>query len=234
MGVEGEEEKNEEKEEEEEEDERRWRRKKRLRRVRGCGGKEGNEKEENEEDEYKKHKKKKINEESLGYNIVAINANEDIQIAIDSMTGNFQERFETFVSALKSSVSSSSRAQAEKIFLSAVPALSYKFPDPTGLAGDTDEENSGQSEVDSLKAEFMNLKKQQEKLERRVISEKQEVQNNFSSIEKKMKKNNLRLRENIAQLESNNKAHVDEVRVSFEIKKNYKTTQSLTVSLCDQ
>ncbi|GFO49006.1 hypothetical protein PoB_007551100 [Plakobranchus ocellatus] len=79
------------------------------------------------------------------------------------------------------------------------------------LASDTDEENSGQSEVDSLKAEIVNLKKQQEKLERRVISEKQEVQNNFSSIEKKMKKNNLRLRETIAQLESNNKAHVEEL-----------------------
>ncbi|GFO06015.1 hypothetical protein PoB_003252000 [Plakobranchus ocellatus] len=98
----------------------------------------------------------------------AINANEHIQSAIDSMAGNFQERFETFVSALKSSVSSSSRSQAEKIFLSAVPALSYKFPDPTGLASDTDEENSAQSEVDSLKAEIVNLKKQQEKLERRV------------------------------------------------------------------
>ncbi|GFO49016.1 hypothetical protein PoB_007552100 [Plakobranchus ocellatus] len=82
-------------------------------------------------------------------------------------------------------------------------------------SSDTDEENNGQSEVDSLKAEIVNLKKQQEKLERRVISEKQEVQNNFSSIEKKMmnsiKKYNLRLRENIAQLESNNKAHVDEL-----------------------
>ncbi|GFO46874.1 hypothetical protein PoB_007337900 [Plakobranchus ocellatus] len=141
----------------------------------------------------------------------AINANEDIQIAIDSMAGNFQERFETFISVLKSSVSSSSRAQAEKIFLSAIPALSYKFPDPTGLANDADEENNGQSEVDSLKAEIVNLKRQQEKLERRVISEKQEVQNNYSSIEKKMRKIDLRLRENIAQLESNNKAHVEEL-----------------------
>ncbi|GFO06004.1 hypothetical protein PoB_003250900 [Plakobranchus ocellatus] len=137
----------------------------------------------------------------------AINANEDIQIAIDSMAGNFQERFETFVSALKSSVSSSSRALAEKIFLSAVPALSYKFPDPTGLASDTDEENSAQSEVDSLKAEIVNLKKQQEKLERRVNSEKKEVQNNYSSIEKKVNS----MKENIAQLEANNKEHVEEL-----------------------
>ncbi|GFO41069.1 tripartite motif-containing protein 56 [Plakobranchus ocellatus] len=66
----------------------------------------------------------------------------------------------------------------------------------------------------------MNLKKQQEKLERRVISEKQEVQNNFSSIEKKMKKNNLRLRENIAQLESNNKAHVEELSTVVKTNEN--------------
>ncbi|GFO46875.1 hypothetical protein PoB_007338000 [Plakobranchus ocellatus] len=136
-----------------------------------------------------------------------IDANEDIQSAIDNLSKNFQERFEAFVSTLKSSVRSSSRAQAEKIFLSAIPALSYKFPDPTGLASDTDEENSGQSEVDSLKAEIVNLKKQQEKLERRVNSEKQERQNNYSSIEKKMNS----MKKSIAQLESNNKAHVDEL-----------------------
>ncbi|GFO24868.1 hypothetical protein PoB_005137300, partial [Plakobranchus ocellatus] len=127
----------------------------------------------------------------------SINAHEDIQSAIENLAKNFQERFEAFVSTLKSSVSSSSRSQAEKIFLSAVPALSYKFPDPTGLASDTDEENSVQNEIDSLKAEIVNLKKQQEKLERSV------VQKNYSSIEKIKKK--------IAQYESNNKAHVDEL-----------------------
>ncbi|GFO48485.1 hypothetical protein PoB_007499000 [Plakobranchus ocellatus] len=60
------------------------------------------------------------------------NANEDIQSAIDNLSKHFQEQFEAFVSTLKSNVSSSSRAKAEKMFLSSVPALSYKFPDPTG------------------------------------------------------------------------------------------------------
>ncbi|GFN76518.1 hypothetical protein PoB_000302400, partial [Plakobranchus ocellatus] len=86
------------------------------------GEEEKNEEKEEEEEEDERRKRRKMS---------AINANEDIQIAIDSMAGNFQERFEAFVSALKSSVSSSSRAQAEKVFLSAIPALSYKFPDPT-------------------------------------------------------------------------------------------------------
>ncbi|GFN80678.1 hypothetical protein PoB_000718400 [Plakobranchus ocellatus] len=123
---------------------------------------------------------------------------------LDWMHEKFCASSKAYVSAVKAALRSHRREHAAEIFERAIDVLSPDFPDPTSIAGQTQEEGGGDgNELNSLKDRITQVERQLQEvqnerstLESELKSVRQEAQNERSFLESQLNsamKKNFRL-----------------------------------------
>ncbi|GFO49510.1 hypothetical protein PoB_007601500 [Plakobranchus ocellatus] len=114
---------------------------------------------------------------------------------LDWMHEKFCASSRAYVSAVKAALRSHRREHAAEIFERAIDVLSPDFPDPTSIAGQTQEEEGGDgNELNSLKDRIAQIERQLQEaqderstLESELKSVRQEAQNERSTLESELK-----------------------------------------------